>query len=58
MEPHIHFELHVERGVDPIAGWVGAEPGERLRFSGYLEFITLIERLLAPAEPEDTEVAS
>ena len=57
MDPLVHLDLLLQRGTEPIAGWVEGAQGERLAFSGYLEFMALIERLLA-GEPEDTEVAS
>ena len=57
MDPLVHLDLLLQRGTEPIAGWVEGARGERLAFSGYLEFMALIERLLA-GEPEDTEVAS
>ena len=51
MDPLVHLGLLVQRGTDPVAGWVELAPGQRLPFTGYLEFMALIERLMAaPAE--------
>ena len=53
MDPLVHLELDLRRGVDPIAGWLEATPGVRVPFTGYLEFLALLERILS-----DTEVPS
>ncbi|MGH2859184.1 MAG: hypothetical protein ACRDMJ_17050 [Solirubrobacteraceae bacterium] len=42
--------LEVER-PEPIAGWIGDDADERVRFDGWLELISQLQRLLAPGHP-------
>ena len=53
MNPLLHLELLVKPGVDPIAGWLKMDGQPDIAFSGYLEFMALLERLVAsPMTPE------
>ena len=55
MDPLLHLELLVQPGADPIAGWLKIDGEDDVPFSGYLEFMALLERLVANgAAPEPT----
>ncbi len=47
VEPHLHLDLFVKPGTEPIAGWLTVDGERRQAFTGYLEFMALIERVLS-----------
>ena len=55
MDPLLHFELLVKPGTEPIAGYLKVEGQPDVEFTGYLEFMALLERLVGnPIAPEAT----
>ncbi len=53
MDRLVHLELLVEPGAEPIAGRLKVDGEPDVAFSGYLEFMALVERLVAKtAAPE------
>lgn len=52
MDPLLHLELVVKPGVDPIAGWLLPAGGNKIAFSGYLEFMAVLERVAQGPVPE------
>jgi hypothetical protein len=44
VEPPLHIDLLLQRGADPVAGWLNAAGQPPLEFSGYLELMALLER--------------
>jgi hypothetical protein len=56
MDPPLHVDLLLEPGADPIGGWLNVRGSEPLPFSGYLELMTGLERVVAgvPAQLPET----
>ena len=54
MDPLLHLDLLVKPGADPIAGFLKLDGQDDVPFTGYLEFMALIERVLT-LEPGDDE---
>jgi hypothetical protein len=46
VEPPLHLDLLLERGAEPISGWINVAGRPPLEFNGYLELMGLLERVL------------
>ena len=46
MESILHLELRLRPAADPIAGWLTTDGGPDVAFTGYLEFLAVLECLL------------
>jgi hypothetical protein len=46
VEPPVHLDLLIEPGSSPIAGWLNVAGASPLAFSGYLELLALLERVV------------
>jgi hypothetical protein len=46
VEPPLHLDLLLDRRAEPISGWLNVAGRPPLEFSGYLELIGLLERVL------------
>ena len=57
MEALLHVELDLEPGVEPIRGWLTTTTGRRA-FSGYLELLAALERLIVPPASDDLRKAA
>ena len=49
------LRLTIERGSDPIAGYIGLVEGPELRFEGYVQLVVVLERVRSapPADESD-----